>query len=62
VPIPDVVGLTFADARAELQSDGFRVVGDHTRVGQVVTRTAPSGSAPAGSVVIVVYGRGAVLG
>jgi serine/threonine protein kinase len=62
VPIPDVVGLTFADAKAELQSDGFRVVGDHTRVGQVVTRTAPSGSAPAGSVVIVVYGRGAVLG
>jgi eukaryotic-like serine/threonine-protein kinase len=61
VPIPDVVGMTFASARAELISDGFRVVGDHTRAGQVVTRTAPSGQAAAGSVVIVVYGRGAVL-
>jgi len=53
--------MTFANARAELKSDGFRVVGDHTRVGQVVTRTDPSGQAPAGSVVVVVYGRGAVL-
>jgi serine/threonine protein kinase len=61
VPIPDVVGMTFARARAELVSDGFRVVGDHTRVGQVVTSTDPSGQAPAGSVIVVVYGRGAVL-
>jgi beta-lactam-binding protein with PASTA domain len=51
--------MTFAEAQAALKSDGFTVVGDHTRVGQVVTRTNPSGQAPAGSVVIVVYGRGA---
>jgi len=61
VPIPDVVGMTFAKARLLLVSDGFRVLGRHTRLGQVVTRTNPSGQAPAGSVVIVVYGRGAVI-
>jgi serine/threonine protein kinase len=60
-PVPDVVGMTFAQAQAALKSDGFTVVGDHTRVGQVVTRTIPSGHAPAGSVIIVVYGRGAVI-
>jgi serine/threonine-protein kinase len=62
VPIPDVVGMTFTNARLLLVSDGFKVVGRHTRVGQVVTRTNPSsGEVPAGSVIIVVYGRGALL-
>ncbi|MGH3209111.1 MAG: hypothetical protein ACRDNO_15260 [Trebonia sp.] len=38
-----------------LESVGFTVTGKHTRAGQVVTRTNPSGSAPAGSTIIVVY-------
>jgi len=58
VPVPDVVGMTFAKARAVLIDDGFRVVGSHPRVGQTVTSTSPSGQAPAGSVIIVVYGTG----
>ena len=49
MPIPDVVGLTFTEATVQLENDGFTVVGKHTRVGQVVTRTNPSGEAPAGS-------------
>jgi beta-lactam-binding protein with PASTA domain len=61
VPIPDVVGMTFTEARSLLVSDGFKVLGRHPRLGQVVTRTNPSGQAPAGSVVIVVYGRGALI-
>ena len=56
--IPDVVGLTFAKARTALQSDGFTVVGKHTRTGQIVTRTKPAGQAPAGSPITVVYGTG----
>jgi beta-lactam-binding protein with PASTA domain len=56
--IPDVVGLTFASARQVLESDGFTVVGRHTRTGKIVTRTKPSGQAPAGSDIIVVYGTG----
>jgi serine/threonine protein kinase len=61
VPIPDVVGMGFARARLLLVDDGFRVLGRHTRVGQIVTRTNPSGQALAGSVVIVVYRTGAVI-
>jgi eukaryotic-like serine/threonine-protein kinase len=61
VPIPDVAGMTFTEARSLLVSDGFKVLGRHTRLGQVVTRTNPSGQALAGSVVIVVYGRGALI-
>jgi serine/threonine-protein kinase len=55
VTIPDVVGLTFANARQVLESDGFTVVGRHTRTGKIVTRTKPSAQAPAGSEIIVVY-------
>jgi len=58
VPVPDVVGLTFTKARQVLLSDGFQVVGRHPRLGQTVTSTSPSGEAPAGSVIIVVYGTG----
>jgi hypothetical protein len=59
VPVPDVVGTTFAKARLLLVSDGFTVVGRHTRLGQIVTRTSPSaGEVPAGSLIIVVYGTG----
>lgn len=59
VAVPDVVGMTFAKARLLLEADGFTVEGRHTRLGQIVTRTNPSGQAPAGSVIIVVYGTGA---
>jgi serine/threonine-protein kinase len=58
VTIPDVVGLTFASARQVLKRDGFTVVGKHTPTGKIVTRTKPSGQAPAGSEIIVVYGSG----
>jgi serine/threonine-protein kinase len=58
VPVPDVVGMTFARARIVLAGDGFKVVGEHARLGQVVTATSPSGQAPAGSVIVVVYGTG----
>lgn len=58
VPVPDVTGLTFTQARVLLLSDGFQVVGLHTRLGQIVTRTSPAGQAPAGSVIYVVYGQG----
>ena len=62
VPVPDVVGMTFTQARLLLISDGFTVLGRHTRVGQVVLRTSPSaGEVPAGSLIIVVYGTGALL-
>jgi eukaryotic-like serine/threonine-protein kinase len=55
VAIPDVVGLRFAKATQVLESLGFTVTGKHSRTGQVVTRTNPSGTAPAGSTIIVVY-------
>ena len=58
VQVPNVVGMTFAKARLVLLGDGFRVAGEHARLGQVVTSTSPSGQAPAGSVIIVVYGTG----
>jgi beta-lactam-binding protein with PASTA domain len=54
--------MTFAQARLLLVSDGFTVVGKHTRVGQIVKRTnPPAGNVPAGSLIIVVYGTGALL-
>jgi eukaryotic-like serine/threonine-protein kinase len=61
VAIPDVVGLTFTRATIKLENHGFTVVGKHTRVGQIVTRTNPSGEAPEGSKITVVYGTGAAL-
>jgi serine/threonine-protein kinase len=62
LPVPDVVGMTFTRARLLLDSDGFTVVGRHTRVGQIVTRTnPPAGEVPAVGLVIVVYGTGTPL-
>ena len=58
VPVPNVVGMTFSKARLVLIGDGFKVAGRHARFGQTVTSTSPSGQAPAGSVIIVVYGTG----
>jgi serine/threonine-protein kinase len=55
VAIPDVVGLRFAKATQVLESLGFTVTGKHSRAGLVVIRTNPSGTAPAGSTIIVVY-------
>ena len=59
--IPNVIGLTFAKATTRLENHGFIVVAKHARVGQIVTATDPSGEAPAGSTVTVVYGTGKVL-
>lgn len=62
VPVPDVVGMTFTKARLLLISDGFTVVGKHKRVGQIVTRTnPPAGEVSAGTLIVVVYGTGALL-
>jgi serine/threonine protein kinase len=62
VPVPDVVGMTFTEARLLLVSDGFTVVGKHTRAGQIVARTKPlAGEVPAGSLITVVYGTGKLL-
>jgi serine/threonine-protein kinase len=62
VAVPDVVGMTFAKAKQLLVSDGFTVKGKHTRTGNVVTKTKPSaGEAPAGSLIVVVYGTGTAL-
>jgi serine/threonine-protein kinase len=58
VKVPNVVGLQFVTARALLERDGFVVVGRHTRLGQIVTGTDPSGRAAPGSVITVTYGTG----
>jgi hypothetical protein len=58
VAIPNVVGLSYTSARLLLEHDGFVVVGRHTRLGQTVTGTSPSGHAAAGSVIMVFYGTG----
>jgi serine/threonine-protein kinase len=58
VSIPNVVGMSFPQAERLLQSDGFTVVGTHNPPGNSVVSTSPSGSAPAGSVITVVYGAG----
>ena len=55
VAIPDVVGLRFAKAAQVLESLGFTVTGKHSRAGLIVIRTNPSGEAPEGSRIIVVY-------
>lgn len=54
--------MTFAAAQQLLESDGFKVVGEHKRLGQVVLRTVPAAEALPGSVVVVIYGRGALIG
>jgi len=56
VPVPDVLGLNFPQAKKLLQSDGFTVAGTHNPPGIKVVSTSPSGEAPEGSVIIVVYG------
>jgi beta-lactam-binding protein with PASTA domain len=58
VVIPNVVGMGFSQAERLLQSDGFTVVGTHNPPGKTVVSTSPSGAAPAGSVITVVYGTG----
>jgi eukaryotic-like serine/threonine-protein kinase len=56
VPIPDVIGMNFPQAQRLLKSDGFTVAGRHTPPGVKVVSTSPSGEAPAGSTITVVYG------
>lgn len=54
--------MTFASAKQLLENDGFTVVGEHKRLGQVVLRTVPAAQAVPGSVIVVIYGRGALIG
>jgi serine/threonine protein kinase len=56
VPVPDVVGMNFNQAQRVLQSDGFTVAGVRGQHGNKVTSTSPSGEAPEGSVITVMYG------
>jgi len=56
VPVPDVTGMNFTQAQRVLQSDGFTVVGSHNPPGDKVVSESPSGEAPQGSVITVVYG------
>jgi beta-lactam-binding protein with PASTA domain len=58
VPIPgDLIGERFQKVQQELTQLGFKVVGQQENgFGQRVTATNPSGQAPAGSTIIVVYG------
>ena len=56
VPVPDVIGINFPKAKKLLESDGFTVAGTHNPPGNKVVSTSPSGEAPEGSVIIVVYG------
>jgi serine/threonine-protein kinase len=54
--VPDVVGMTFSQAKQLLESEGFTVKGKHTGSGQVVTGANPAGEAAAGSKITVAYG------
>ena len=56
VPVPDVIGMNFPQAQRLLRSDGFTVAGTHNPPGEKVVSTSPSGEAPEGSVITVVYG------
>jgi hypothetical protein len=58
VPVPNVIGMNFPQALRVLESAGFTVAGSHTPPGNVVASESPSGEAPAGSVITVVYGNG----
>ena len=58
VPIPgNLIGERFQQVQQQLTQLGFKVVGQQENgFGQRVTATNPSGQAPAGSTIIVVYG------
>jgi serine/threonine protein kinase len=56
VPVPDVTGMSFSQAQRLLQSDGFTVVGVRNPHGDKVVSESPSGEAPEGSTITVVYG------
>ncbi len=56
VPVPNVRGERFGQAKRQLEQLGFKVQGRQFGFGNTVFGTSPSGSAPAGSVIIVIYG------
>jgi eukaryotic-like serine/threonine-protein kinase len=56
VPFPNMDGQNFNQVKQELEQLGFQVDGRHYFFGQQVTRTDPSGQAPAGSTITVYYG------
>jgi beta-lactam-binding protein with PASTA domain len=50
--------MNFGQARKLLQGDGFTVVDTHQPPGDAVVSASPSGEAPPGSTITVVYGTG----
>jgi beta-lactam-binding protein with PASTA domain len=48
--------MNFTQAQRLLESDGFTVAGVRNQHGSKVVSTSPSGEAPEGSVITVVYG------
>ncbi|HTR90831.1 MAG TPA: PASTA domain-containing protein [Trebonia sp.] len=56
VAFQDMRGLPFDQVKAQLEQLGFKVVGKHYFFGNKVFSTSPSGEAPAGSTITVVYG------
>ena len=56
VPIPDLRGQKFGDAKRELEQLGFQVQGRAFGPGNTVFAVSPNGSAPAGSTIFVFYG------
>jgi membrane peptidoglycan carboxypeptidase len=63
VPVPDVAGLSVADATAALKQAGFQVVVAPKQVASdlpagTVAQTSPSGKAPQGSVITIFVSNG----
>jgi membrane peptidoglycan carboxypeptidase len=63
VAVPDVLGLSVADATAALKQAGFQVAVDPKMIASdlpagTVARTSPSGKAPQGSVVTIFVSNG----
>jgi eukaryotic-like serine/threonine-protein kinase len=56
VQIPNVQGEPFQQAQQQLMQAGFKVQGQQVFFGDKVNSTSPSGSAPAGSTITVIYG------
>jgi serine/threonine-protein kinase len=56
VPIPDVQGMPLGKAIEQLRQAGFTVSVNRAGIGNLVTGTSPTGSAPAGSTVVVDVG------
>src|SRR5215467_4784448 len=56
VPVPDVRGMSVAQAAKTLREAGFRVAVNHAGPGNTVGNYAPSGNQPKGTVIVVYTG------